>query len=504
MIRRYAARFESQQLVSELHLLQISLAKLNMTSKSYAESSKVSPENCPNFSPIVLKFALPLKKDAFKNYKTIDQTFLQAASAVMAAIPAEIHKNITIFRSIIDRKSKNNLHAITVILPYYYKSQASKLLLEGIQMGDKRVPLYSIVEPEGAEYPKLVTISFRNLPNFLPPQEVFQYSELQNFNPLPNIQHQKRLLPNGEGFFFTGMAKADLIVKDEDTEQRLRAWAMESYQLFRNCRNATFQACAFSMLECSNCKAANLQFRHHPSRCNIIFDNQRKENECETNIAEKDNADYVMETSGNGKHGIMENDQETTLSNETSPTTNAEEMQSSSENESDLESENEPAEKAQKAEIETTNDEVQEKSSNANPEQNVVPSTAVVLVYDAKALCSKILSIQSVIRDNPQIGKKFEETNPKNFSIGDLTYNLDFERIKTNHMRNLFKTHACRNKNSQEIYNTHEEVEKIIGRYDIFYNQKNGRLYCTNLYNDVKLRLQLFERSKPPPMANLK
>ena len=370
-------------------------------------------------------------------------------------------------------------------------------------MGDKRVPLYSIVEPEGAEYPKRVTISFRNLPNFLPTQEVFQCSELQYFNPMPNIQYQKRLLPNGGGFFFTGLAKAEVIVKDKDAEQRLRNWAMESYQLFRNCRNAIFQACAFSMLECSNCKAANLQFCHHPSRCNIIFDNQRKENECETNIAEKNNADYVMEISGNVKHGIMENDQETILSNENSPTTNAEEMDSNSDEESDLESENEPAEKAQKAEIETTNDEIQKTSANANPKQNVVPSTAVVLVYDAKALCSKILPTQSVIKDNPQIEKKFTETNPKNFSIGDLTYNLDFKRIKTNDMRNLFKTHACRNKNSQEIYNTHEEVEKIIGRFDIFYNQKNDRLYCTNLYNDVKLRLQFFERSKPPPMTTL-
>ena len=192
----------------------------------------------------------------------------------MAAIPAEIHSNITIFRSIIERK--NNLHAITVILPYCSKSQASKLLSEGFQMGNKRVPLYSIVEPEVAEYPKRVTISFRNLPKFLLPQEVFQCSDLQY--PMPNIQHQKRLLPNGEGFFFTGMAKAEVTVKDEDTEQRLRVWAMESYQLFRNCRNTIFQACAFSMLECSNCKAANLQFHHHPSRCNILTINEKKTN----------------------------------------------------------------------------------------------------------------------------------------------------------------------------------------------------------------------------------
>ena len=81
------------------------------------------------------------------------------------------------------------------------------------------------------------------------------------------------------------------------------------------------------------------------------------------------NADYVMETSGKRKHGIMENNQETFLSNENSPATNAEAIQSSSDEKSDPESENEPAEKAQKAEIGTTNDEIREKSANANPEK---------------------------------------------------------------------------------------------------------------------------------------
>ena len=43
-----------------------------------------------------------------------------------------------------------------------------------------------------------------------------------------------------------------------------------------------------------------------------------------------------METSGKGKHGIMENEQETILRKENSPATIAEEMRSSSEGESDL------------------------------------------------------------------------------------------------------------------------------------------------------------------------
>ena len=150
----------------KLQLLQFLLQVPNMTSKCYADSSNVSPQSFPNFSPIVMKIALPLKKDSCKSYKMIDQTFLQAASAVMVAIPIEILSNITSFCSIIERKSKINLQSIKVNLPYCYKSQASKLLSEGIQMGNKRLLLYSIVEPEGAEYPKRVTISFRNLPNF--------------------------------------------------------------------------------------------------------------------------------------------------------------------------------------------------------------------------------------------------------------------------------------------------------------------------------------------------
>ena len=144
-----------------------------MTSKCYADSSKVSPQNSPNFSPVVMKFALPLKKDASKSYKKIHQTFLHVVTAVMAATPTEIHSNLTIFSRLLNAEAKLN-HMPLVILPYSYKSQASKLLSEGIQMGKKRVPLYSFVEPEGAEYPKRVTILFRILPNFRRLQQVFQ------------------------------------------------------------------------------------------------------------------------------------------------------------------------------------------------------------------------------------------------------------------------------------------------------------------------------------------
>ena len=71
-------------------------------------------------------------------------------------------------------------------------------------------------------------------------------------------------------------------------------------------------------------------------------------------------------------------------------------------------------------------------------------------------------------------------------------------------MTNFFKTHACRNKNSQELYNTHEEKEKLMGSFDVVYIRKNGRLYFTNPYNEVKFRLQLIERLKPHPLTTLK
>ena len=90
-------------------------------------------------------------------------------------------------------------------------------------------------------------------------------------------------------------------------------------------------------------------------------------------------------------------------------------LQNSSDEKSDLESENEPAEKAQKAEIESKIDEHQEISANANPEQNVVPSTAVVFVYEAETLCSKILSTQSVIKDNHQTKKSWKKQITETF-----------------------------------------------------------------------------------------
>ena len=272
-----------------------------------------------------MKFALPLKKDVSKSYKMINQTFLQVATAVMAAIPTEIHSNLTIFCSIIECKSKIKLHA-TSYFALQLQISSVKIIVRRHSNGQETSPSVFVCGARRRRISETCNNIVQKLAKFSTAATSISMLRKKYFNAMRNIQHQKRLLSNGEGVFLTGLAKAEDIVEDEDTEQRLRVLAVESYQLFRNCRNAIFQACAFSMLEYPNCRAANLQFCHHPSRCNIIFDNQGEEKECETNIAEKNNADYVMETSGKGKHGIMENNQETVLSNESSPATSAEEI----------------------------------------------------------------------------------------------------------------------------------------------------------------------------------
>ena len=169
----------------------------------------------------------------------------------------------------IERKSKQNLHAITVILPQKLKKKAYALLSTGNELNDKRIPPYSVLEPEGEHFPKRIPIHFRILPCFLHSEEVFKCSNSQRFEVMPNIQHQKRQLPNEDMLFFTGEAKATVIIHNEHEEQRLKAWAIGSFKLIRNCQGATFKVFALTMLECVNCKSSNLHFCHHPSQCKL-------------------------------------------------------------------------------------------------------------------------------------------------------------------------------------------------------------------------------------------
>ena len=467
--------------------------------QSYADKVTFSLQNHFNSSPIVIKFVLPLRKEDLKNGKLVNQIFLQAASAIMTSISGEEKHNVTIFRSIIERKIKNNLQAVTVILPYSLKTQAWKLLSDGIQIGQKRVPPYSIVEPEGAEYPKRVTISFRNLPNFLPAKEVFECSDLQNFNLMPNIQHQRHVLPNGEGSFFTGMAKAEAIVEDEDTERRLKGWAMESFQLFRNCRNATFQACAFSLLECHLCKSSNLQFQHHPSRCNINFLSTPKNTEDGTNVTENQNAEYVIETSGNEIHGNIESHSKMSPNEKPVPVTITEEMDSSSEEETDAENEQEPPQKLQKPEEKYKDRQTSEDASTVVMNKNTITPHAVVLIYDSKQLRSRIIDTQTAIQENPEIGSKFTEPEPRNFSVGDLTYNVEFVRISKPDLAKHFENYTFKDLFSNEMFNSSEKLLQIIGKFDVFYNRNKARFFCTNLFNGVKLRYQILPPLTHPP-----
>ena len=174
-------------------------------------------------------------KEALKSPNLLDNIFLKAVTAVFAAINSKEVEEITIFKSFIERKSKQN-HAITVILPQKLKEKAYALLSTGNELNDKRIPPYSVLEPEGEHFPKRIPIYFRNLPSFLPSEEVFKCSNSQRFKVMPNIQHQKRQLPNGDMLFPTGEAKATVIIHNEDEEQRLKAWAIDSFKLIRNCQ----------------------------------------------------------------------------------------------------------------------------------------------------------------------------------------------------------------------------------------------------------------------------
>ena len=123
---------------------------------------------------------------------------------------------------------------------------------------------------------------------------------------MPNIQHQKRQLPNGDMLFFTGEAKATVIIHNEHEEQRLKAWAIDSFKLIRNCQGATFKVFAFTMLECVNCKSSNLHFCHHPSQCKLNCHQKSLQTEIPDPNAEKQRSDYIIETSTTEMHGESE------------------------------------------------------------------------------------------------------------------------------------------------------------------------------------------------------
>ena len=213
--------------------------------QSYADKTKFSQQNVTVSVPITVRYVLPIPKQVLKDRKLLEELFMESIIAVQKCLPTEKSSQITIFKSTIQRK-KGNLKAITVIFPSIMRTDAKQLLTQGITINGRTIPPYSIEDPSisEADYPKMLRISFRNVPHCLSKDEIITSCGLETFN-LDDITHQQRRLPN-RSLFFTGMARAGATIENLEEEERLKEWSKKAYRQSFNCHGVIFQCCCLN------------------------------------------------------------------------------------------------------------------------------------------------------------------------------------------------------------------------------------------------------------------
>ena len=208
--------------------------------RSYAQILHENSASLPVFTPIIVRFVLPIPKEILHNSKLLDKLFIESVIAVQKCLPIANVSQTTIFKSTIQRK-KGNLKAITVIIPSFLRNEAREMLTKGITMNGRVIPPYSIHDSSktDADYPKNLRISFRNMPHCISKEEIIISCGLEAFR-LEEIAHQQRRLPNGN-LFYTGLARVEAIIANQEEECRLKEWSKHAIQQTFSCNGATFQ-----------------------------------------------------------------------------------------------------------------------------------------------------------------------------------------------------------------------------------------------------------------------
>ena len=411
----------------------------------------------PQSRIISVEFIVPYSKETITNANLKQATYKEFLCSILRKLPLSHIGSVTCIKSHVTKHAQHEkqLESIKIIAPNSLQDEFQRIISEGVPYKNRIIYAYRNSDVSSAEYPKQFTLKYRNLPHFLSDEEIIEACNLQNYK-IKNLRHQKEQISD-EIEAYTGICYADIEILNKQELEEIITWNEKAFLSQFTASEIPFNCCIQTLLQCENCKEENRQFMgHHKKQCK----------------------------------------QKLTPLNDSEATMSSIEEESAPESDNDPESDNEqPAQKQQEQETDNSQN---DKKTNPN-EKTIIADDDMVMIYDANSKCSaKIYTVKSAIQNNPEIQKPLKscDATNANFSIGDVTYNLDFFATNIAELEKckVFEMCVFKNLRDQSIIHTAEELKNYIGKYDMFFNPKRSRLYCTNLNNEVKQKFILLNK----------
>ena len=416
--------------------------------------------------PIVIKFALPLRKEMFANPRLMDKLFMQCVSAIQKSLPPETVKFTTIFRSLIKR-AKGNLKAVTVIAPQSQKDNIIHLIIDGFIINGKVVRPYSVEQPQSFDYPKTFITQWKNLPHFISKSELLSIAGLSEFD-CKNIYHSRRSVPGGE-YFYTGDAKLEVVVQDADEEVRLSEWANASFSRLYTWQGADFKGTCLQFLHCPYCRVRHRDVNHHISQCPFQHEASTETKDYET--------ETTKEVQTNSKDACVQTSDSAEEAQQLSCHLTAQHLEES-ETSASTTSDETPQAKHQKTDNSYAPHFIRDPESyvlqHLNGQESILPIKSVPIDVDS------MTTLLSASKDTVK--------------INEAHYNFTYAHTNKKTIEKSFKLYHWRCDRTGHSIKDYNTIKESLGKYDLYYSEATGQLKTVNLWSRVTGSYQLMMR----------
>ena len=239
--------------------------------KTFTEATERRQVNDKNdFQAIEAEFILPFTKEIFQNKEEQQTLFTETVASIRKKLPAEDDRNnITILRTIIEKKDGKKLHAVRLIAPPKLQSSILELKLNGIDVRGKHIKAWGLREYPLKRFPREVTVHFRSLAHFFEDEDIYDCINFLNVKKLSPLMKEK-FLTEDQGYVYTGFAYGKVMVSNENEEKALKNWAEQSCTKSFQLYEMDFYCNTPSLLTCAYCQTLGNNARgHHEAYCSL-------------------------------------------------------------------------------------------------------------------------------------------------------------------------------------------------------------------------------------------
>lgn len=226
----------------------------------------------------VIEFVIPYTKDEISHPERKQSAYNSFLCSLLQCLPCNLTKSVTCIRSYVSKHAQHEkkLESVKIIGPNQLQNEFNSLVCNGILYKNRKIYPFQNSDVTSNAYPKQFTVKFRNLPHFIPDEEVILACNLEDFK-LSKLRHQlEKISPEIEAH--TGICYADVEIQNESQLEKLIAWNQKSFMNKYVIEEIPIRCQIQRLLQCTFCKENNLDFMgHHSRQCKL----RKKENAAE-------------------------------------------------------------------------------------------------------------------------------------------------------------------------------------------------------------------------------